>query len=160
MFLQLIRDKLVHYCLTGECLWELLRARQMLLRKPFDTTVKNLRRPLPVAAIPADAERVVRKVRGAMGSIYRWVPWKPTCLVRAVAARQVLARRMIVSDLVLSVTPASGKTVDAHAWLEAGGLVVTGRNEKAKYVPIYTFSNAAGDAEQNIAEEGTLPCSR
>jgi len=160
MFRQRIRDKLVHYCLTGECMWELLRARQMLLNKPFETTAKKLRRPLSTAAMPVDVEHVVCKVRGAMGSIYRWVPWKPTCLTRAIAAHQVLARRGIVSDLVLSVTPASGKAVDAHAWLEAGGSIVTGRGEKAKYVPIYTFSNAAGEAEREIAEERTLSCSR
>ena len=160
MFLQRIRDKLIHYRLTGECMRELLRVRRILLHKPFNETARMLRQPLTEASPPIDADRTVRKVRGAMGSIHRWVPWKPTCLVRAIAAHHVLARRMIVSHLVLSVTPASDKAVDAHAWLEAGGLVVTGRREKATHVPIYTFSNAVGEMEQNIAEERTLSCSR
>jgi hypothetical protein len=99
---------------------------------------------------------LVLEVRAAFGSIHRHVPWKPSCLIRAVAANRVLARRMIPSSLVLSVTPAKGSAVDAHAWLEACGVVVTGRSEKARYVPIYTFSNAT--CSEALAER-EQPCS-
>ena len=159
MPLQRISNKLIHYCLIGECMWELLRTRRALLHRPFEETARVLNRPLPSIQAPTDPERIVRRVRGALGSIRRRVPWKPTCLVRAVAANRVLARRMVASNLVLSVTPASGKTVDAHAWLEAGELVVTGLGEKVKYVPIYTFSNARVEDERDTFAERARPCS-
>ena len=165
MFSERIDRKLLHYRLIGECLGEMLWARRALLHRPFDETAKKLSLPLRTSHTPAEQERLVRQVRAALGAIRRRIPWQPTCLVRAVAVHQVLVRRKVASSLVLSVTPASGKTVDAHAWLEAGGLVVTGQGEKARYVPIYTFSNAvlsdARDENQPVVPgERAQPCSR
>ena len=165
MFSERVRRKLSHYRLIAECLGEMLRARQALLHRPFNETAKRLNLPLNGKHTPAEEERLIRQVRAALGAIRRRISWHPTCLVRAVAVHQVLARRKIASNLVLSVTPASDKTVDAHAWLEAGGFVVTGQGEKARYVPIYTFSNGllsdAGDGnELLIPTERAQPCSR
>jgi len=164
MFSKRIGRKLSHYQLIGECLGEMLRARRALLHRPFDETAKRLSLPLSTTHPPAEQERLVRQVRAALGAIRRRVPWRPTCLVRAVAAHHVLARRKVPSNLILSVTPASGKTVDAHAWLEAGGFIVTGQREKARYVPIYTFSNAvssdaAGESKPAVPGERAQPCS-
>jgi len=65
--------------------------------------------------------------------------------MRAIAAQRVLARRQVASRLTLAVLPTTGVTVDAHAWLEAAGIVVTGRSEMERYAPIYHFSNDGGD---------------
>jgi hypothetical protein len=158
-----IGRKLSHYRLICECLTEMLRTRRALLHRPFDETAKRLNLPLKTTHSPAEQERLVRQVRAALGVIRRRIPWSTTCLVRAVAVHQVLARRKVASNLVLSVTPASGKTVDAHAWLVAGGVVVTGEREKARYVPIYTFSNAvlndAGDGRPAVPRESAQSCS-
>jgi hypothetical protein len=159
MLLQRIRGKVAHYGLIGECLLELLRTRHAISRRPFDETAQTLRRPLAAVDIPSEEERTARRVRAALGSIRRRLPWKPTCLVRAIAAHRMLARRGIASHLVLSVAPASGSMIDAHAWLEAGGLVVTGRDERARYMPIYTFSNARHPDEQSVQAERARPCS-
>jgi len=160
MFSKRLRRKLAHYYLICECLGEMLRARRALRQRPFDETAKRLRMQLGRAHTLAEEERIVRQVRAALGAIRRRIPWTPTCLVRAVAVHHVLARRKVTSNLVLSVTPASGKTVDAHAWLEAGGFVVTGQSEKSRYAPIYTFSNAASnDARQVAPGERAQPCS-
>jgi len=162
MFSERIRRKLSHYRLIGECLGEMLRVRQTLLRRPFDETAKRLNQPLRTTPHASEQERLVRLVRGALAAIRRRIPWEPTCLVRAVAVHQVLARRGISSDLILSVTPASGKKIDAHAWLEAGGMVITGGGEKARYAPIYRFSNAAAndDAVPALPGERATSCSR
>ena len=159
MFIQRIRSKGAHYGLIGECILELLRARRALLHQPFEETAHRLRVPLQSAPPVADSALAVRQVRAAFGSIHRWVPWRLTCLIRAVAAHQILARRGIASNLVLSVTPASGRTVDAHAWLEAAGIVVTGRHEKEKYVPIYTFSNSPSEDESQLLGKRVPSCS-
>ena len=154
MFIQRIRSKGAHFRLVGECILELLRARRALLHHPFEQTAQHLRAPLQSAPLTLDSALAVRQVRAAFGSIHRWLPWKPTCLMRAVAAHTILAKRSIPSNLVLSVMPGSGQTVDAHAWLEAAGTVVTGRHEKSKYVPIYTFTNSrVGDERELLGKE-------
>lgn len=61
--------------------------------------------------------------------------------MKAVAAHRMLREKNVSSALVLSVVAGGGVTVDAHAWLEAANIVVTGRSEMAKYVPIYRFEN-------------------
>jgi len=159
VFFRRVRRKLEHYRLVGECVIELLRARQAIKHRPFEETAKMLRQPLSAIQPPAEEERVVRQIRAALGAIRRRIPWQATCLVRAVAIHRVLARRSVASNLVLSVTPASGKTIDAHAWLEASGLVVTGQSEKARYVPIYTFSNAIDGNAPDRTGERSQPCS-
>ena len=166
MLYRRIRNQLTHYCLIGECLWELLRARRALRSFPFEDTARMLNVPLASVQEITEPEQIVRQVRGALGSIHRRIPWRPTCLMRAIAANRLLARRMIASNLVLSVTPAAGITVDAHAWLETCGIVVTGRGEKARYVPIYTFTNAPATSSKagtkdvrNAPEERDRPCS-
>ena len=153
MLYRRVRNQLTHYCLIGECLWELLRARRALRSFPFEDTARMLNLPLASVQEITEPERIVRQVRGALGAIHRRIPWRPTCLMRAIAANRVLARRMIASNLVLSVTPASGSVVDAHAWLETCGIVVTGRGEKERYVPIYTFSNAPKTFRDARAED-------
>lgn len=66
-------------------------------------------------------EQIARAV--SRGS--RLVPW-PTCLVRALAARRLLARHGVASELCLGVArPAFGR-FEAHAWLECGGVTILG----------------------------------
>jgi len=120
--------------------------------------------PLTKTLRSGEQDRLVRQVRGALAAIGRRIPWEPTCLVRAVATHNVLARRSVASNLILSVTPSSGIKVDAHAWLEVSGLVITGEDEKARYVPIYTFSNAVsnnaeGEDEPAGSRKRAEPCS-
>jgi hypothetical protein len=98
-------------------------------------------------------------VRHALLAACRHLPWKPTCLVQAVAGQTLLNRRGVPSVLILSVMPNESVTLKAHAWLEAGGMVVVGRNEMHSFTPIYRFDNhpdrAGEPAARNIA-----PCSR
>ncbi len=89
--------------------------------------------PPPVAQAPGPApERIARAV--ARGS--RLVPW-PTCLVRALAARRLLARHGHASELRLGVArPAEGR-FGAHAWLECGGVaIVGGKGSGAQYTTL------------------------
>lgn len=81
--------------------------------------------PPPVAPVPGPApDRIARAVaRGA-----RLVP-SPTCLVRALAARRLLAHHGHASRLRLGVArPAEGR-FEAHAWLECCGVTVVGGGE-------------------------------
>ncbi|WP_263416626.1 lasso peptide biosynthesis B2 protein [Terriglobus albidus] len=144
---QSLQKRLRRVCLMGECALELLRARHMILHRPFDRTAATLQSPISEQCAPGRQPEIVRQVREAMGGILRRIPWRPTCLMRAIAAQRVLARRQVASCLTLAVLPTAGTTVNAHAWLEAAGIVVTGRSEMGRYAPIYHFRNDGGQDE-------------
>jgi hypothetical protein len=84
------------------------RARAAVLRDP------------PCAALLA--ERVGWAVRAAA----RNVPFAAVCLPQAIAARVMLRRRGVASVLHFGVGSATGESFDAHAWLDAAGVEVTG----------------------------------
>lgn len=73
------------------------------------------------AAPPALAVRVSWSIDVAA----RLVP-RPTCLVRAMAGRQLLALKGYGSDVHVGVAQASGAGFEAHAWLVSGGHTVLG----------------------------------
>lgn len=54
------------------------------------------------------------------------MPFRTACLQQAIAARAMLRRRGIGSVLRLGVGDPSGALLEAHAWLDAGALAVTG----------------------------------
>ena len=51
-------------------------------------------------------------------------PWKNRCLVSSLAARCMLRRRKITSQLSLGVAKDAGGKVIAHAWLRAGDVEI------------------------------------
>ena len=76
-----------------------------------------------------DAERISWAVETAA----RIVPTAKNCLVRAIAGREMLARRGVSSKIRLGVAKNSPDILSAHAWLECGGMIVTGEGEHRSY---------------------------
>ena len=76
-----------------------------------------------------DAERISWAVETAA----RIVPTAKNCLVRAIAGREMLARRGVSSQIRLGVAKNSPDILSAHAWLECGGMIVTGEGEHRSY---------------------------
>jgi hypothetical protein len=71
-------------------------------------------------------EALLVRVRKAVTTAARNVPWNAVCLPQAMAAKAMLARRGCGSSFHLGATlDAQGKLI-AHAWLVAGGTVVVG----------------------------------
>lgn len=58
------------------------------------------------------------------------------CLVRAVAAEYLLRREGHAAALKLGVNLDEFRQLKAHAWVESGGLTVTGGDEAAGYAPL------------------------
>jgi hypothetical protein len=83
----------------------------------------------------AATDRVSREVRGALRAGVRRLPWRTTCLVRAMAGRLMLAMRGTPSTIVLGVA-AHGDTMSAHAWLMAGDGCVCGGREAQRFRPL------------------------
>ena len=78
------------------------------------------------------------RIRWAVETSARHLPWKPVCLPQAVAAQWMLRRRRIASTLYLGVNPAEG--LDAHAWVRAGTVIVTGGPRQEQFAVVSSFA--------------------
>lgn len=95
-----------------------------------------------MAESPIDQDRahlaVAQSVRWAVHATARRLPWRPVCLPQALTAQWMLRRRGITSTLYLGVDP--GSRYDAHAWVRAGPLIVTGGPRRPEFVVVATFA--------------------
>ena len=76
----------------------------------------------------------VERIVWAVGAAAPLVP-RATCLVRALAAQALLARRGYPSQLRLGVAGGRGRPFEAHAWIERDGHVLVGGPVDPGYVP-------------------------
>ena len=128
-------------------LW-LLAARIALIAVPFPRIARRLG-----AFVPPDDERVARAGEGCSAEDARhaveigWaivraaqhVPFKAVCLPQAMAARIMLRRRGVASVLHFGAAKGREKPIDAHAWLDAAGVEVTGYPVAAQFSEIACF---------------------
>ena len=76
------------------------------------------------------------KISWAVETAGRIVPAGDNCLVRAIAGREMLARRGISSQIRLGVAKNSSDLLRAHAWLECGDRIITGESEHRNYAAL------------------------
>ena len=103
----------------------LLRAERRVRRSATGALVRTPA-AAPVAVSP-DARLVARRVRRAdiaLRRADRLLPWSPTCLVRALALADLLARAGVPHALIRVGVRRDGDALDAHAWVELDGRVV------------------------------------
>ncbi len=134
------------------CAWALLQAAWRVRRWPFARLAATLGKPAAPADLqPPPASAATPRaldVRWAVAAWARAWPWRPSCLMQAVAARRLLASHGVACDIVFGVRAqpaepaASTPEIGAHAWLICGSLIVTGETEAASFQPIavYRFS--------------------
>lgn len=107
---------------------------------PFRRVVQN-QTTQPAAAVEASRPPLDPRaalIGRAVDKVGDRLPWRSSCLVRALAARALLRRRGIACVLHFGV----GRDDDgfkAHAWLEAGGGHVCGGREAVGLVPLAGF---------------------
>lgn len=113
----------------------LLIARLLLLLVPFPVLSRRLgsfvsptdpRVTAPKAMENVEQKRVVWTVGWAVALAARNVPFKAVCLPQAMAAKTMLGRRGIASIMHFGAGFGTVKPIDAHAWLDAAGMPVTG----------------------------------
>ena len=71
-------------------------------------------------------DALLLRVRKAVTIAARNVPWNAVCLPQAMAAQVMLKRRGIKSVMHFGAAKGTDKPLDAHAWLDAAGVEVTG----------------------------------
>ena len=115
----------------------------LLLRMlPFRTIMKSV--GIGRARVGADvalrrtSDPVAAAVGVAVNRAAVRLPWRPTCLVQALAGRLMLMRRGVPSIVVFGVTKRM-EHIHAHAWLVAGNGTVCGGRERAGFQPIAAF---------------------
>lgn len=83
--------------------------------------------------------RIAAQVRRAVHSATRHVPFKAVCLPQAMAAQAMLRRRGIASVMHFGAGFGESRPLDAHAWLDAAGVPVTGYPPDPKFSEIACF---------------------
>lgn len=118
--------------LLEACVW-LLLSRLALVLIPFPVLARRMgafmrpedARALQAPAIPEQAA-LASEIGWAVTRAARHVPFRAVCLPQAIAARIMLARRGVRSVLHFGAMKGKEKALDAHAWLDASGVEVTG----------------------------------
>jgi hypothetical protein len=102
-------------------------------------------------ALPAQTDRVeidqltpeqrvdiasARRIGFIIGRMASLLPWHPSCLRQALAARWLLNRRDIPSVLHLGIADVA--SMDAHAWVTVSGYFVVGRSAR-RFTPVASF---------------------
>jgi len=70
--------------------------------------------------------RAAREIGWAVRTAAPWMPFRSVCLQQAMAAHAMLKRRGIGSVMHFGAGKSVEKPLDAHAWLDAAGVKVTG----------------------------------
>jgi hypothetical protein len=81
------------------------------------------------------------RISWAVETAGRIVPSGKNCLVRAIAGREMLARRGVSSQLRLGIAKSSPERLHGHAWLECGDVIVTGEGEHRSYTAMPVGEN-------------------
>lgn len=74
-----------------------------------------------------------------LGSDQPSTPWAKTCLTQALAAQVLLERRGYPAQLHIGAVRGEQGQFQAHAWVESGGRIVIGGQERARYTPLFAL---------------------
>jgi len=76
------------------------------------------------------------RIAWAIQAISRYVPGMGNCLVQALAAQAMLARRNYPAHLRIGAAKDEVGQLKAHAWVELGGKVIIGKAGVSQYTPL------------------------
>lgn len=88
-------------------------------------------------------KEIISRVGWAAEETSYRTPWQSKCLVKALTAQLMLARRKISSTLYLGVAKDNDNKLLAHAWLRSGQAVITGERERVAFKEVARFANYA-----------------
>jgi len=90
-------------------------------------------------APPATEVELVRDIGWAVTRAARHVPFTAVCLPQALAAKMMLRRRKLSGVLYFGAGLQAEGQMEAHAWVMAAGVEVTGYPEAHSFTPITCF---------------------
>jgi len=134
--------------LLAEAVVCLLVARLALIFIPFPRLARHLGTFVPPTSArasqmqteaTAEQMRLAEEIGWAVTRAARYVPFKAVCLPQAMAARVMLKRRGVASVMHFGAAKGVDKPLDAHAWLDAAGVEVTGYPVAKNFAEIGCF---------------------
>lgn len=120
-------------------------ARAAVLAVPFSWIARALgaARPNRACSMPVEAgdQHRIRAVALAIVRAAHRTPWRSNCLAQALTAHMLLVVRRIPHVVHLGVARQEEQPacLAAHAWVEAGGQMVTGGREAPGYTVVASF---------------------
>lgn len=111
--------------MLGGAWWLLWQARVALSLKGFGDPRTNCG---AICDGPPAGDGLARRTAWSIDAAARLVP-KATCLVRAMAARRLLALKARSSTIRIGVRGGAAGDFEAHAWLVSGDVIVVGGSE-------------------------------
>lgn len=127
--------------------WSLLAVARLVLifipfRKITPVLGKNVTTQLPSPSIKS-TQPLQQNIRTAISRASRWSPWRTACFEQALAAKIMLKNRKTVSIVYFGVYKKREKAnaILAHAWLESGGVTVTGGRNSYRFSVIAVFKS-------------------
>jgi hypothetical protein len=130
------------YILFGEAWFLLAMARLMLVFLPFKKII-----PVLGSMEKADAHEIendktkLHAIKLAIERGSRYSPWRAMCFEQALAAKMMLKRRRFVSTIFFGVYKDDDNKLNAHAWLQSGGQVITGGKNLEKFTVLSSFKS-------------------
>jgi hypothetical protein len=106
--------------------------------------IRKILLPLTPRAGAMIGDTNAASISWAVETAGRIVPSGKNCLVRAIAGREMLARRGVSSRIRLGIAKNSTERLDGHAWLECGDLIVTGEGEHRSFTAMPVGENDGG----------------
>lgn len=132
--------------LMAEALLWLAAARIWLLVAPFRRVAEHLG-DLAAADSPCPEQpeppSEAAEIGWAVRRMAHYAPFRAVCLQQAIAAKLMLRRRGIGSVLRLGVSRDRAGAFQAHAWLDAGGVRITGYPVAPEFVEVARWSESA-----------------
>ncbi|HZZ90826.1 MAG TPA: lasso peptide biosynthesis B2 protein [Caulobacteraceae bacterium] len=131
-----------------EAAFWLLAAKLALLAVPFPQLARRIGKFVaPTDARVAERRQAASSSDAALAAQIGWatvraarhVPFRAVCLPQAMAARIMLRRRGVASVLHFGAAKGRDKPIDAHAWLDAAGVEVTGYPVSDQFAEIACF---------------------
>lgn len=122
-------------------------ARLMLWAQPFRRLARCLgqsRRHVGYShLLDPDQLRQAAQIGKLVRLAARHSPWQSKCLVQAMAAKVLLACMRIPATVYLGVAGSKPRGLQAHAWVTAGPVYVTGIHETRDFTVIAVFTSRA-----------------
>jgi len=156
----LARTPLARQALLVEAAVDLLVSRVLLKTVAFPKLARHWGDFVPptdpraasgLVRLADDQAAMAGKVGDAVRRAARNVPFGAVCLPQAMAARRMLARRSIPSVMHFGAAKGQEKPIDAHAWLDAAGVKVTGYPVANGFVEMGCFVGAPAADGQIVA---------
>lgn len=88
----------------------------------------------------ARASHRLKRIRTAITRAAAWSPWRAKCFEQALAGKIMLTCRNMSCIVFFGINKV-GDELQAHAWLESDGVIITGGKEADQFVIIARFKS-------------------